>query len=63
MHNVYVLPAHRRRGLARRMVGAALEYARAKKVRRVRLYTSDDARHLYENLGFIPHSRYLELKL
>jgi hypothetical protein len=45
------------------MVSAALEYARKKKVRRIRLFTSDDARRLYENLGFGPHARYLEIKL
>jgi len=62
MHNVYVLPEHRLRGIAKRLVQVALDYARAEGIRRVRLYTSDDARWLYENLGFVPHTRYLELK-
>jgi len=63
MHNVYVLPEHRQQGIAKRLVHAALNHARAEGVRRVRLYTSDDARWLYENLGFVPHARYLEVKL
>ncbi len=62
MHNVYVLPKQRQQGIAKRLVYAALDYARAEEIRRVRLYTSDDARWLYENLGFVPHTRYLELK-
>ena len=63
MHNVYTLPEHRLRGLAERLVRAALAYAEEEGVRRVRLYTSDDARPLYEKLGFVPHTRYLERKL
>jgi len=63
MHNVYTLPDQRMRGLAKRLVLTALEFAKAEGIRRVRLFTSDDARWLYENLGFVPHSRYLERKL
>jgi GNAT superfamily N-acetyltransferase len=63
MHNVYTLPARRMRGLAKRLVNAALEYARSEGIRRIRLFTSDDARWMYENLGFRPHGRYLERKL
>ncbi|WP_457637895.1 GNAT family N-acetyltransferase [Oceanithermus sp.] len=63
MHNVYVLPDRRMRGLAKRLVTAAPEYANKKGVRRVRLFTSDDVRRMYENLGFEPHGRYLEIKL
>ncbi|WP_456409708.1 GNAT family N-acetyltransferase [Oceanithermus sp.] len=63
MHNVYALPEHRLCGLAERLVRAALTYAEKEGVRRVRLYTSDDARPLYEKLGFVPHTRYPERKL
>ena len=63
MHNVYTLPERRLCGLAQRLVRAALAYAEEEGVRRVRLYTSDDARPLYEKLGFVPHARYLERKL
>ena len=63
MHNVYTLPDQRMRGLAKRLVLAALEYAKEEGIRRVRLFTSDDARWMYENLGFVPHGRYLERKL
>jgi len=63
IHNVYVLPSHRMRGLAKRLTDAALKYAREEGIRRIRLYTSEEARWLYENLGFTPHGRYLEMKL
>jgi len=63
MHNVYVLPDRRMRGVAGRLVRTALDYAKGEGLRRVRLFTSDDARWLYERLGFRPHDRYLELKL
>ncbi len=62
MHNVYVLPEQRMRGLAKRLVNTALDYARDEGIRRIRLFTSDDARWLYEHLGFHPHGRYLEIK-
>ena len=63
MHNVYVLPEHRMRGLAKRLVTAALDYAREQGIQRVRLFTSYEARWMYEGFGFTPHDRYLELKL
>jgi len=63
MHNVYTVPDQRMRGIARRLVKAALDYAREKGIRRIRLFTSDDARWMYESMGFGPHDRYLELKL
>ncbi len=62
MHNVYVLPHHRLRGLAKRLVLTALEYAKKEGIGRIRLYTSDDARWMYENIGFTTHGRYLEYK-
>ena len=63
MHNVYVLPDRRMRGLAGRLTRTALDYAKAEGIRRLRLFTSDDARWMYERLGFQPHGRYLELEL
>ncbi|WP_456444448.1 GNAT family N-acetyltransferase [Oceanithermus sp.] len=63
MHNVYVLPDRRMRGLAGRLTRTALDFAKAGGIRRVRLFTSDDARWMYERLGFRPHDRYLEIKL
>jgi GNAT superfamily N-acetyltransferase len=52
--SVWTDPAHRRRGLARRVMAAILEWCRANGVRRVCLHASPDGRALYEQLGFRP---------
>jgi GNAT superfamily N-acetyltransferase len=52
--NVYVAPAHRRRGLARRLVVATLDWCRAHGVEGVILHASDAGRPLYTALGFQP---------
>jgi ribosomal protein S18 acetylase RimI-like enzyme len=51
---VYVLPAFRRRGLARRLTEAAIEWARAQGCTLVRLSASEPAQSLYRSLGFRP---------
>lgn len=50
--NVYVEPAHRRRGLARALMEAMLAWARERGLARVVLHASDDGRALYARLGF-----------
>jgi GNAT superfamily N-acetyltransferase len=50
--NVYSEPAHRRRGLARRLMDAILAWCEAEQVSRVSLHASDDGRPLYLALGF-----------
>jgi GNAT superfamily N-acetyltransferase len=50
--NVYTEAAHRRRGLARRLMLTALEWSRAHGIRAVILHASDEGRGLYEELGF-----------
>jgi GNAT superfamily N-acetyltransferase len=50
--NVYTLPAWRRRGIAERLVRAALAWAAARGVSAVVLHASAAARPLYERLGF-----------
>jgi GNAT superfamily N-acetyltransferase len=50
--NVYTAPVARRQGLARRLMGVALEYCREKGIRAVILHASADGRALYEQLGF-----------
>ena len=52
--SVWTAPAHRRRGLARRVMEAILDWCRANGVRRVCLHASPDGRALYEQLGFRP---------
>ena len=50
--NVYVEPDHRRRGLARRLMLAILDWCREQGVGRIVLHPTDAARPLYAALGF-----------
>jgi ribosomal-protein-alanine N-acetyltransferase len=53
--NIAVHPGQRRRGLARRLLGAILADARSRRIRSVTLEvrpTNDEARTLYESFGF-----------
>ena len=52
--NVYVLPAYRRRGLARALTEAALAWCRENGVRMVILHASEAGRPIYAALGFTP---------
>lgn len=52
--NVYVTPAHRRRGLARQIMKAILAWCAENRVSSLLLHASPDGRHLYETLGFSP---------
>ena len=52
--NVYVAPEYRRRGLARRLVQAALGWCRAQNLELVILHASEAGRPLYAALGFEP---------
>lgn len=49
---VFVRPAFRRRGIARRLMRLAIAWAREHDCGRVRLRASDEGRSLYEGLGF-----------
>jgi GNAT superfamily N-acetyltransferase len=50
--NVYTDPAHRRHGLARRLMEHALAWCRARNATRVVLHASMFGRPMYEQLGF-----------
>jgi GNAT superfamily N-acetyltransferase len=52
--NIFVRPEYRRRGIARELMGAALDWCRANAIDHVMLHSSLDGRHLYESLGFAP---------
>jgi ribosomal protein S18 acetylase RimI-like enzyme len=57
---VYVHPAHRRGGLARRLLAAACAHARAQGALQLHLAVNADnprALALYESLGFMPYGR------
>ena len=52
--NVYTDPAHRRRGLARRLTEHVLTWCATRGIARVSLHASDEGRPLYTTLGFVP---------
>ena len=52
--NVYTNPPHRRRGIARMLMRAMLDWCRSNGFITVALHTTDDGRSLYESLGFEP---------
>jgi GNAT superfamily N-acetyltransferase len=52
--NVYTEPAYRRRGIARRIVDAVLDWCRDEGFKVVSLHASPFGRPLYESLGFEP---------
>ncbi|HEX6544575.1 MAG TPA: GNAT family N-acetyltransferase [Ktedonobacterales bacterium] len=52
--NVYVQAAYRRKGLARRLMTAILEWCREQGIERIVLHASEMGRPLYTSLGFAP---------
>lgn len=50
--NIYTEPAYRRRGVARRLMTAMLDWLRQEGYGTVCLHASDFGRRLYESLGF-----------
>jgi GNAT superfamily N-acetyltransferase len=52
--NVYTEPGSRRRGIARALMQAMMEWARAQGFDRLLLHASDAGRPLYRSLGFLP---------
>jgi GNAT superfamily N-acetyltransferase len=57
--NMYVDTDWRRRGVARALMSAILEWARATRVQRLVLHASAAGRPLYESLGFKPTNEML----
>ena len=54
VYNVYTEPAHRKRGLARRLMDAVHAWCSENGVGAVALNAAPDARHLYESQGYRP---------
>ncbi len=52
--NVYTEAEFRRRGVARQVMAAILNWIKVHGLRGVNLHASDEGRHLYEALGFKP---------
>jgi len=60
--NMYTEPEYRRRGLARRIMNAILDFCRAAGFHSVSLHASEFGRPLYASLGFEPTNE-MQLKL
>jgi GNAT superfamily N-acetyltransferase len=60
--NIYTVPEHRRRGLARRLVHAILDWCKTHAIDHVTLGASDQSKTLYESPGFQPTFRHMELR-
>jgi GNAT superfamily N-acetyltransferase len=60
---VYVLPDWRHRGLARAVTVAALDWLWSIGCRLVRLHAADEARAIYEALGFVPSNEMIIEKM
>jgi len=54
VYNVYTEPAHRKRGLARRLMDTVHAWCAAHGVGAAALNAAPDARHLYESQGYRP---------
>jgi GNAT superfamily N-acetyltransferase len=52
VYNIYTEPAHRGRGLARRIMDSIHHFCSASGISSAALNTSDSGRHLYESLGY-----------
>ncbi len=55
IYNLHVVPEHRRRGVARRLLGEAEEWSRLERLRSIGLHVIDfnePARSLYESVGY-----------
>jgi len=57
--NVYVDPAHRRQGIARRLMDTLIQWAPRAGIARLVLHAAPDGRHLYESLGFLESNEML----
>lgn len=52
--NVYTVPAHRRRGIARMLMETSLGWCDQHGIDQITLSASEQGRPLYQSLGFIP---------
>ena len=52
--NVYTEPAHRKQGLARRLMDAVHEYCRSEGIERIVLNASSFGESLYRSMGYLP---------
>jgi GNAT superfamily N-acetyltransferase len=58
--NMYTVPEHRGHGIARDILAALIDRAYEEGARRIWLRTSEQARRMYEHLGFESRSNYMQ---
>ena len=61
--NVYTVPEHRGKGLAKMLLTELLNDAKSRGIKKLWLGASKLGRPLYEKLGFIPQESYMELTI
>ena len=61
--SMYIEPAYRRRGVARRIVLAAIELCRREEVGCLLLSASDAGRGIYESIGFRSWDTFMRLRI
>ena len=61
--SMYTEPAYRRRGLAQRIVLAAIDLCRSRTVGCLLLSASDAGRGIYESIGFRPWDTFMRLRI
>lgn len=61
--SMYTEPAYRRRGLARRIVSAAIDECRRRNIGCLLLSASPDGLRIYERLGFRPWETFMRLRV
>jgi GNAT superfamily N-acetyltransferase len=60
--NIYTRPEHRHKGVGREIVAWLLAQAKARKITKIYLESSDCAKSLYKKMGFVPMKNYLILE-
>ena len=63
LSSVYTVPEFRRRGVAKRLVNAAIRFAKMAKCGVVQLTASNDGVKLYTALGFTHNGNFMQMKL
>lgn len=54
VNSVYVVPSYRRKGIARALMLAAMDWLKEKNCVVIRLHSSEEGVPLYESMGFKP---------
>ncbi|WP_164716480.1 GNAT family N-acetyltransferase [Paenibacillus whitsoniae] len=61
MANVFTIPSYRRQGIGSKLIGKAIDDLKEQGIRKILLHSSDIAKPMYVNLGFIEGKNYMTL--